>query len=51
MSQPGNYSGKVVIDPLTRIEGHLRVETEVENGRVKEARCVGTLFRGLEIIL
>lgn len=46
-----NYSGSIVVDPLTRIEGHLRVEAEVENGRIKEARCVGTLFRGLEIIL
>lgn len=46
-----NYTGSIVIDPLTRIEGHLRVEAEVENGKVKEARCVGTLFRGLEIIL
>lgn len=46
-----NYSGTVVIDPLTRIEGHLRVEAEVESGKVKTARCVGTLFRGLEIIL
>lgn len=46
-----NYSGPVVVDPLTRIEGHLRIEAEVENGRIKEARCVGTLFRGLEIIL
>ncbi len=45
------YSGPVVVDPLTRIEGHLRVEAEVENGKIKEARCVGTLFRGLEIIL
>ena len=46
-----SYTGPVVIDPLTRIEGHLRVEAEVENGKVKTARCVGTLFRGLEIIL
>ncbi len=46
-----NFSGPVVVDPLTRIEGHLRIEAEVENGRIKEARCVGTLFRGLEIIL
>ena len=45
------YTGQVVVDPLTRIEGHLRVEAEVENGKIKEARCVGTLFRGLEIIL
>lgn len=46
-----DYTGPVVVDPLTRIEGHLRVEAEVENGKIKEARCVGTLFRGLEIIL
>jgi [NiFe] hydrogenase large subunit len=46
-----DYTGPVVVDPLTRIEGHLRVEVEVENGRIKEARSCGTLFRGLEIIL
>lgn len=46
-----NYTGTVVVDPLTRIEGHLRVEVEVENGKIKEARSCGTLFRGLEIIL
>ncbi|MDR3358410.1 MAG: nickel-dependent hydrogenase large subunit [Desulfovibrio sp.] len=46
-----NYTGPVVVDPLTRIEGHLRVEVEVENGKIKEARTCGTLFRGLEIIL
>ena len=46
-----SYSGPIVVDPLTRIEGHLRIEVEVENGRVKDARSCGTLFRGLEIIL
>ncbi len=46
-----SFSGPVVIDPLTRIEGHLRIEVEVQNGRVKDARSVGTLFRGLETIL
>lgn len=46
-----NYSGPVVVDPLTRIEGHLRIEVEVENGKVKDARSCGTLFRGLEMIL
>lgn len=46
-----NYTGPVVVDPLTRIEGHLRIEAEVEGGKIKTARCVGTLFRGLEIIL
>lgn len=47
----GSYTGSVVVDPLTRIEGHLRIEAEVESGKIKSARCVGTLFRGLEIIL
>ena len=42
---------KIVIDPLTRIEGHLKVEATVDGGEVKEARCTGTLFRGWEIIL
>lgn len=43
--------GKIVIDPITRIEGHLKVEAVVENGEVKEARSSGTLFRGFELIL
>ncbi|MFP3879813.1 MAG: nickel-dependent hydrogenase large subunit [Dehalococcoidia bacterium] len=43
--------GKIVIDPVTRIEGHLRIETTVENGVVKDARATGNLFRGFEIIL
>lgn len=43
---------KVVIDPITRIEGHLRAEVEVdENGIVQEAYVSGSLFRGIEIIL
>ena len=46
-----NYTGPVVIDPLTRIEGHLRVEVEVENGVVSDVRSSSQLFRGLEIIL
>lgn len=45
------YSGPVVVDPLTRIEGHLRIEVEVEKGKVKDVRSCGTLFRGLEMIL
>jgi [NiFe] hydrogenase large subunit len=45
------FSGPVVVDPLTRIEGHLRIEVEVQNGVVKDARSCGTLFRGLELIL
>jgi hydrogenase large subunit len=42
---------RVVIDPITRIEGHLRVEVEVENGKVVDAWSSGTLFRGMEKVL
>ena len=43
---------KIVIDPITRIEGHLRAEVEVdEEGVVQEAYVSGQLFRGIEIIL
>lgn len=41
----------ITIDPVTRIEGHLGVNVEQEDGVVTEARCSGTLFRGLETIL
>ncbi len=43
--------GKIVIDPITRIEGHLKIECIVENGIIKEAHSSGMLFRGFEIIL
>lgn len=42
---------RLVIDPITRIEGHLRIEVEIENGRVKDAYSSGTLFRGFEIFM
>jgi len=42
---------KITIDPVTRIEGHLKIEAVTEGGVVKEARCGGMLFRGLELIL
>jgi Ni,Fe-hydrogenase I large subunit len=42
---------KIVIDPVTRIEGHLRIEAQVENGQVNEAWSSSTMFRGIEIIL
>ncbi|MFP4026926.1 MAG: nickel-dependent hydrogenase large subunit [Candidatus Brocadiia bacterium] len=41
----------ITIDPVTRIEGHLGVHVEQEDGTVTEARCSGTLFRGLESIM
>lgn len=37
-----------VVDPVTRIEGHLSIEMEVEDGRVTEAWSCGNLYRGLE---
>jgi hydrogenase large subunit len=42
---------RVVVDPITRIEGHLRVEAVVENGRITEAYSAGTMVRGFEKIL
>jgi Ni,Fe-hydrogenase I large subunit len=42
---------KIVIDPVTRIEGHLRIEVEVEDGQVTKAWSSSTMFRGIEIIL
>ncbi len=41
---------KIAIDPLTRIEGHLRIEAQVEGGKVVDAWSSSTMFRGLEII-
>ncbi|GAG88663.1 unnamed protein product, partial [marine sediment metagenome] len=43
--------GKIIIDPVTRIEGHLKVEAVVDGGKVKEAKSSGMLFRGLELIM
>ena len=40
-----------VIDPITRIEGHLRVEMEVENGVVADAWVSGGCFRGMEMVV
>jgi hydrogenase large subunit len=41
----------ITIDPVTRVEGHMRVDVTVDGGEVKDARCAGTLFRGFENIL
>jgi len=41
----------VVVDPVTRIEGHLRIEAEVDGGAVQDAWSSSTMFRGIEIIL
>ena len=42
---------RIVIDPVTRIEGHLRIEVEVNDHRVTDAWSSGTMFRGIELVL
>lgn len=42
---------KVVVDPITRIEGHLRVTAQVENGKITDAWNHALQFRGFELIL
>ncbi|HEU5169117.1 MAG TPA: nickel-dependent hydrogenase large subunit, partial [Gemmatimonadales bacterium] len=42
---------KVVVDPITRIEGHLRIEAQAEGGRITNAWATSTQFRGIEIIM
>ncbi len=42
---------RLVIDPVTRIEGHLRIEAQLDGGKVSDAWSSGTMFRGMEIIL
>ncbi|HXY26364.1 MAG TPA: nickel-dependent hydrogenase large subunit [Candidatus Acidoferrum sp.] len=42
---------RIVVDPVTRIEGHLRIEAEVEGGAITDAWSSGTMFRGIELIL
>ncbi len=42
---------RIVVDPITRIEGHLRIEAVVENGVITDAYSSGTMVRGFEKIL
>jgi len=42
---------RIVVDPVTRIEGHLRIEAQVDGGAVADAWSSGTMFRGIELIL
>jgi hydrogenase large subunit len=44
-------STRITIDPITRIEGHLRIDLEVEGGKVNKAYSSGTMWRGIEVIL
>ena len=42
---------RIIVDPITRIEGHLKIEVEVSGGKVVNAWSSAQMFRGIEIIL
>jgi hydrogenase large subunit len=42
---------RIVVDPVTRIEGHLRIEANLDGGKISDAWSSGTMFRGIEMIL
>jgi hydrogenase large subunit len=42
---------RIVVDPVTRIEGHLRIEAEVDGGQITNAWSSSTMWRGIELIL
>ena len=47
-----NSGKRIVVDPITRIEGHLRIEVNVDDKNViRNAVSTGTMWRGLEVIL
>lgn len=41
----------LILDPVTRVEGHLRLKIAVSSGRVESARAQGTMYRGFENLL
>jgi len=44
-------SKRITVDPVTRIEGHLRIDVEVDGGKVQKAWSSGQMYRGIETIL
>ena len=42
---------RVVVDPITRIEGHLRIEAQMNGNKIDQAYSSGTMVRGIELIL
>ena len=44
-------STKVVVDPITRIEGHLRIEVQADAGKISGSWATATMFRGIETIM
>ena len=41
----------ITVDPITRIEGHLRIDVEVDRGKVQNSWSSGQMWRGIENIL
>ena len=50
MSESGGNE-RVVVDPITRIEGHLRIEAQMDGDKIEKAYSSGTMVRGIETIL
>ena len=44
-------ANRIVVDPVTRIEGHLRIEAEIKDGKIVDAFSSSTMVRGLENIV
>jgi len=44
-------SERIVVDPVTRIEGHLRIEAQMDGNKISQAYSSGTMVRGIELIL
>jgi len=42
---------RITVDPVTRIEGHLRIDCEIDNGKISNAWSSGQMWRGIEVIL
>jgi len=50
MSESGGNE-RIVVDPITRIEGHLRIEAQMDGNKIEKAYSSGTMVRGIETIL
>jgi len=44
-------ANRIVVDPITRIEGHLRIEAEIKDGKIVDAFSSSTMVRGIEQIV
>lgn len=44
-------AGTTIVDPVSRIEGHMKIAIEIDQGQIADAKVSGTLFRGFENIL